>query len=209
MKEEEIKVSLVSPLLEGPSFKSIPKSFSDSPSTKAFKKEVLEEDTIDKKIGQLRARREVSGFSKLTSEELRELEGKIKGLKGKSQGEETGAQGKEQTLSPTQNLSSVQKGEGGPSGNFSESLLLLIKRRLQTNFEVPIYLKQKSGLKALVSLEISPKGEILNYRFLQSSDEPLFNQAVERCLKISQPFPVKSKLKIVVEFKAEGVGKIN
>lgn len=205
VKEEEIKVSLVSPILEPPSFKS----FSESPSTKTFKKEVWKEDLIYEKISKLRAKKEANEFSKLTSEELKELESKLKKLKERSQKEKIEAQSKEQTLGSIQNLSFVQRGEESSSGNFSESLLLLIKRKLQTNFEVPIYLKQKSGLKALVSLELSPKGEILNYKFLQSSDEPLFNQAVERCLKISQPFPVKSKLKIVIEFKAEGVGKIN
>ncbi len=215
--KEEIKVSLVSPstfsvkpsyelLSEVPlSKESSLSSSKNSISSKIFptkphsgksfeKKETFEKDIISEKISKLRSKKEFEELSQLTQEEMRELEGKLKGLKGKTK---TGAEVSTQGI--------IQKGEE----THSDGYLFLIKRKLQTNFEVPIYLRRKPGLRAVVSLEISSTGEILSYKFIQKSEEPLFNQAIEKCLKISQPFPVNNKVKILVEFKAEGIGKIN
>lgn len=205
VKEEEIKVSLISKGIESLEVTEFTKGTESLTQTNKVlsnkKNNKLKEEELSTLIGKLKAKKAEEKFSKLNQEEVEELEGKLRNLKEKSQGEGK-IQGK-----------GISQEKGIPQGNIQEGLsidyLLLIKRKLQTNFEVPIYLKQKTGLKATVSLEISPKGEILNYKFIQSSKEPLFDQAVERCLKISQPFPVKNKVKIVIEFKAEGIGKIN
>lgn len=105
-------------------------------------------------------------------------------------------------------------GVSGSSADFSSGsnlnmeYLLLIKRKLQNNFELPIYLRTQENLYALVRLEISAEGKILNYKFLKSSKIPEFDLAVERCLRMSSPLPVDRFVVIMVEFRAEGVGKI-
>jgi len=102
--------------------------------------------------------------------------------------------------------------EGSLSENLKEKLgieyLLLIKRQLENHFEVPIYLRSKKELYALVEIEISPDGKILTYQFLKESPNFEFNKAIERCLKASSPLLINKKAKIIVEFKAEGIGKI-
>uniref|UniRef100_A0A7V4N4G6 Uncharacterized protein n=1 Tax=Thermodesulfobacterium geofontis TaxID=1295609 RepID=A0A7V4N4G6_9BACT len=49
---------------------------------------------------------------------------------------------------------------------------------------------------------------MLNYEFIKKSENSEFNKAIERCLKISSPLPVNENVKIIVEFKGEGIGKI-
>ncbi len=96
----------------------------------------------------------------------------------------------------------------GSSGRLSQDYLILVKAKLQNNFEVPIYLKGKEDLYAIVKIDVSAKGRILHYTFLKSSSVPEFNQAVERCLKASSPLPVNKKAQIVIEFRSEGIGKM-
>jgi colicin import membrane protein len=57
-------------------------------------------------------------------------------------------------------------------------------------------------------MEISSEGKILHYQFIKKSENSDFNKAIERCLKISSPLPVNENVKIIVEFKGEGIGKI-
>ncbi len=102
--------------------------------------------------------------------------------------------------------------EGSFFGDTKEKIeieyLLLIKRQLENNFEVPIYLRSKKDLYALVEMEISSEGKILTYQFLKEASDFEFNKAIQRCLKASSPLPINKKIKVIVEFKAEGIGKI-
>ncbi len=111
-----------------------------------------------------------------------------------------------------QRLLSLENKKGnedfGDSGGISLNYLLLIKRKLQQNFEVPIYLRRKRDLYALVLLKISSQGEIINYKFIKKSPEEIFNEVVKECLKLSSPLPVNRKITLLVEFKAEGIGEI-
>lgn len=124
---------------------------------------------------------------------------------------------KTQTTSQTEALTKGTDGEKGRGAHsaygslesgLSKEYLLLIKRKLQNNFEVPIYLRAKEGLYALVRLEISAEGKILDYKFLKKSNFPEFDLAIERCLKVSSPLPVNKPVIILVEFRAEGIGKV-
>ncbi len=105
-----------------------------------------------------------------------------------------------------------QKNEASQGTSSDETLsleyLLLIKRKLQNNFEIPIYLRNQKDLYAVVDIEISSQGQILHYEFLKKSTSSEFNRAVEKCLKVSSPLPINKSVKIVVEFKGEGIGKI-
>lgn len=94
-------------------------------------------------------------------------------------------------------------------GKLSEEYLLLVKRKLQTHFEVPIYLKNRSGLSALVELEVGKSGEIKRITFLKRAEEGAFNQAVERCLRAVNPLPVDREVTMRIEFRAEGVLRVN
>ncbi len=98
--------------------------------------------------------------------------------------------------------------KGTLQNRLSLDYLLLVKAKLQNHFEVPIYLRNKKDLHAIVSIDVSSKGEILHYTFLKNSSVPEFNQAVERCLKASSPLPVNKKAKIIVEFRSEGIEKL-
>lgn len=94
------------------------------------------------------------------------------------------------------------------TGKLSEEYLLLIKRKLQTHFEVPIYLKNRGNLSALVEIQVSSSGEITKISFLKKSEDPTFNQAVEKCLASVNPLPVNKSTSLKIEFKAQGITKV-
>ncbi len=96
------------------------------------------------------------------------------------------------------------KGEGLITGDY----LILIKKILESNFELPVYLKDKKGLSATVEIKIGAGGKIISYKFLKKSENGDFNRAVERCLEISSPLPVDKEGRVVVEFKAEGIKSV-
>lgn len=90
----------------------------------------------------------------------------------------------------------------------SQEYLLLIKRKLQNHFEIPIYLRTQKDLIAMVRITIGSDGRVLSYTFVKKSSVGEFNSAVERCLKTASPLPVDRPVQVVVEFKATGVGKL-
>ncbi|GEM_PF-3405184 len=90
---------------------------------------------------------------------------------------------------------------------YRKNALSLIKQILEENFSLPVYLKDKIDLSAIVSIDVDQNGRI-TYRFLQKAPEEEFNQAVEECLKISNPLPVEGPLHLVVKFKSAGLETI-
>ncbi len=92
--------------------------------------------------------------------------------------------------------------------SLSLEYLALVRKKLENNFDVPIYLKNKSGLSAIVKIEVSSSGKILHYSFLKRSLSSEFDKAVERCLKASSPLPVDRKAIIIIEFNGEGIETI-
>ncbi|MFN3505464.1 MAG: TonB C-terminal domain-containing protein [Caldimicrobium sp.] len=95
-----------------------------------------------------------------------------------------------------------------PSSKLSEEYLLLIKRKLQTHFEVPIYLKNRGDLSALVEIQVNPSGEIHRVSFLKRGDDEAFNRAIEKCLKAVNPLPVERDITLRIEFKAQGISVV-
>ena len=100
------------------------------------------------------------------------------------------------------------KAEGEAEGLITGDYLILIKKILESNFELPVYLKDKKGLSATVEIKIGAGGKIVSYKFLKKSENGDFNRAVEKCLKISSPLPVDKEGRVVVEFKAEGIKSV-
>ena len=100
------------------------------------------------------------------------------------------------------------KAEEEAEGLITGDYLILIKKILESNFELPVYLKDKKGLSATVEIKIGAGGKIVSYKFLKKSENGDFNRAVEKCLKISSPLPVDKEGRVVVEFKAEGIKSV-
>jgi len=211
-KEREVKVKLISQMnlpspsisakssLEAGNFKeekpvrerSVPLKKEEISISKSKVSEVSEDVLLKERLSQIKSRatsKDSENDYNLSQEELKKLESKMLAFqKGKNLGAFSGeARGRE---------------------SLGTEYLLLIKRKLQNNFEVPIYLRSQKDLYAIVSIELSSDGKILQYQFLKKSEREEFNKAVERCLKISSPLPVNKNVKVIVEFKAEGVGKI-
>jgi len=209
-KEKEVKVKLISQMnllspsisvkssLEAGNFneekpvreKVVP--FKKSEISKSKVSEVSEDVLLKEKLFKIKSRatsKDSENDYNLSQEELKELESRMLAFqKSKNSGASSG------------------EARGGES--LGLEYLLLIKRKLQNNFEVPIYLRSQKDLYAIVNIELSSDGKILQYQFLKKSEREEFNKAVERCLKISSPLPVNRNVKIIIEFKAEGVGKI-
>jgi len=211
-KEKEVKVKLISQMnlpspsistkssLEAGNFKEekpvrervVPFKKEEISISKSKVSEVSEDVLLKERLSKIKSRvtsKDSENDYNLSQEELKKLESKMLAFqKGKNLGASSGeARGRE---------------------SLGTEYLLLIKRKLQNNFEVPIYLRSQKDLYAIVSIELSSDGKILQYQFLKKSEREEFNKAVERCLKISSPLPVNRNVKIIVEFKAEGVGKI-
>lgn len=210
LKEKEIKVKLISQvnfitstvtaenIRESESIKEERVKEKDITIKKnsVSKNDFFEGDILKEKLAKIKSRvseRNVENDFSLSEKELKELEERMLAFhkRSVSEGIQENTQGK------------ARDGE-----SLDLEYLLLIKRKLQNNFEIPIYLRSKKDLYAVVNIELSSDGEILKYQFLKKSEISEFNKAVERCLKISSPLPVNKSVKIIVEFKAEGIGKI-
>jgi len=204
-KEEKIKVKVFFPVEKFGEFESFltkeetkKEKVLAPPKEVSEKNKVFEEKILKEKLASIKSRisKESSESDYTLSEgELKELEERIKAF---------------QKREVHQNISSGTSLGNNPSGNETLRLeyLLLIKRKLQNNFEVPIYLRSQKDLNAIVEMEISSEGKILHYRFIKKSGNLDFNRAIERCVKISSPLPVNKNVKIIVEFRGEGIGKI-
>lgn len=91
----------------------------------------------------------------------------------------------------------------------SSEYLFLVRRKLQTHFEIPIYLKNRPNLSALVEIEVRDNGEIARINFIRASSDPTFNKAVESCLRAVSPLPVDRAVRLRIEFRSEGIGSIS
>ncbi len=157
-----------------------------------------EESLLKERLSQLKAKE--NQISHQEKDEMEFLQNKLASLKNRINEKEPLKEGiQERTFTPTTSSASP----------LSQDYLLLVKRKLQTHFEVPIYLKNKKGLSALVEIEVSNSGEITKINFIQRSPEPAFNRAIERCLSAVSPLPVNQKTSLKIEFRAEGIFKIN
>lgn len=157
-----------------------------------------EESLLREKINKLQKQQRATS---ITDEEGRILREKLARLEGR-RGEERKTEHKEPTaaLNKEPKDTTFKRAEG----RLSEEDLWLVKRKLQNHFEVPIYLKNKRDLSALVELEVSSTGEIKRITFLKRGEDPLFDRAVERCLVAVSPLPVDKEVKIKIEFRSEG-----
>lgn len=147
-----------------------------------------------------------------TTEELGLLNKKIASLKKRAQGGESTNYriGHQRAHVANRGSSSGQGTYGFKAGGqaLSQEYLLLIKRKLQNHFEIPIYLRTQKDLIAMVRITIGSDGRVLSYTFVKKSSVGEFNSAVERCLKTASPLPVDRPVQVVVEFKGTGVGKL-
>ncbi|PMP95964.1 MAG: hypothetical protein C0169_04950 [Thermodesulfobacterium geofontis] len=208
-KEEKVRIKLISSFNFVSPPVSTPLEEAKKPgnlisSSKEIYKEnrISEEEVLKKRLAEIKSKIS-KGTSKtdysLSENELREIEKRMLAFQ-KSNVSSKGAQSSQ--------LSASSVGTTAVSEALGIEYILLIKRKLQNNFEVPIYLRSQRELNAIVRIEISSEGKILNYEFLKKSENSEFNKAIERCLKISSPLPINKGIKIIVEFKGEGIGKI-
>jgi len=209
-KEEKIKIKVFSPVESLGEFESFPKKeemqkekivtpYKAIPHREISKEnKIFEEKILKERLASIKgktSKRSSESDYNLSEKELKELEERMIAF---------------QKRGAPQNTPSGNSSVGTPSGSKTLGLeyLLLVKRKLQNNFEVPIYLRSQRDLSAIVEMEISSEGKILHYQFIKKSENSDFNKAIERCLKISSPLPVNENVKIIVEFKGEGIGKI-
>ncbi|MCD6490149.1 MAG: TonB C-terminal domain-containing protein [Thermodesulfobacterium sp.] len=208
-KKDIVKIKLISQenIFSPPSSLSVekpePKSMPLEKRTKELniskrKKEAAKEDKISEekilkeklaKIENKVSEKDSEPDYSLSEEEIKELEKKLLAFQKRT------------------HLNNTRTGDHSGE-TLSIEYLFLIKRKLQNNFEVPIYLRSQKDLYAVVNIELSSEGKILHYDFLKKSSNSEFNKAVEKCLKVSSPLPVNRSLKLIVEFKSEGIGKI-
>jgi outer membrane biosynthesis protein TonB len=227
-KQEEVKVLLLEPRTKEVVTKALPSlPYSlDSTQTQEEKplKEVIpkndvskqiaknekvltqnEEEFLKRKIQALKQEKNKDKEQALTEEELNYLQNRLAKLK--REGEESSSQ----STAGGKMGSQAEPSASTPSSSakLSTEFLLLVKRKLQANFELPIYLRAKSELKARVLIEVDSSGRILSYHFVQASGVSEFDRAVERCIRLSTPLPVDRATKIIVEFYGTGVGKVS
>jgi len=165
---------------------------------KSVDESYLEEALLKARLAKLKER----ALSESSREEEEFLKKRISQLKSKGEGlaqlpkGNSKSEGLEKSASPPSS-------EGASS--LSRDYLLLVKRKLQTHFEVPIYLKGRGDLKALVEIEVNERGEIQRVTFLQKAQDLEFNRAVERCLRAVNPLPVNQRVRLRIEFRGEGL----
>jgi colicin import membrane protein len=227
-KQEEVKVLLLEPRTkelvtkalpplpysidstqtqeEKPLKERIPKN--DVPKQIAKKEKVLtknEEEFLKRKIQALKQEKNKDKEQALTEEELNYLQNRLAKLK------KEGGESSSQSTTGGKMGSQAEASASTPSSSakLSTEFLLLVKRKLQANFEIPIYLRAKSDLKAIVLIEVDSSGRILSYHFVQTSGVSEFDRAVERCIRLSTPLPVDRAAQIIVEFYGTGVGKVS
>lgn len=86
-------------------------------------------------------------------------------------------------VSPGKSLSSDAK-ESLQSTYYDE-----IRDRLQSNWSLPVWLARQN-LSAQISLQLDLRGRLSSLRFLKSSGNPSFDEAVTQAVRASQPFPL-------------------
>ena len=227
-KQEEVKVLLLEPRAkevvtralpslpysldstqtqeEKPLKERIPKN--DVPKQIAKKEKLLtknEEEFLKRKIQALKQEKNKGKEQALTEEELNYLQNRLAKLKKEAEESSSQSTTGGKMGSQAESLASTPSS----SAKLSTEFLLLVKRKLQANFEIPIYLRAKSDLKARVLIEVDSSGRILSYHFVQASGVSEFDRAVERCIRLSTPLPVDRATKIIVEFYGTGVGKVS
>jgi len=158
----------------------------------------LEEALLKARLAKLKEK----ALSETSREEEEFLKKRISQLKSKGSEKEPLSKGVSKAEVP-EKASPSTSSEGVSS--LSRDYLLLVKRKLQTHFEVPIYLKGRGDLKALVEIEVNERGEIQKVTFLQKAGDPEFNRAVERCLRAVNPLPVNQRTHLKIEFRGEGL----
>ena len=227
-KQEEVKVLLLEPRTKEVVTKALPSLpysldstqtqeekplkerilKNDNPKQIAKKEKVLtknEEEFLKRRIQTLKQEKNKDKEQALTEEELNYLQNRLAKLK--REGEESSSQSTAGGKMGSQAEASASTPSS--SAKLSTEFLLLVKRKLQANFELPIYLRAKSELKAKVLIEVDSSGRILSYHFVQTSGVSEFDRAVERCIRLSTPLPVDKATKIIVEFYGTGVGKVS
>jgi len=227
-KQEEVKVLLLEPRTKEVVTKALPSLpysldstqtqeekplkerilKNDNPKQIAKKEKVLtknEEEFLKRRIQTLKQEKNKDKEQALTEEELNYLQNRLAKLK--REGEESSSQSTAGGKMGSQAEASASTPSS--SAKLSTEFLLLVKRKLQANFELPIYLRAKSELKARILIEVDSSGHILSYHFVQASGVSEFDRAVERCIRLSTPLPVDRATKIIVEFYGTGVGKVS
>ncbi|MCX7873570.1 MAG: TonB C-terminal domain-containing protein [Caldimicrobium sp.] len=155
-----------------------------------------EESLLQERLNRLKGSRKIKDIPEDESSFLRD---KLAHLEKRRGGEKKHEE--------AQALMGGSKSQTPPSAadeKLSEEYLFLIKRKFQNHFEIPIYLRNKKNLFALVELEISSTGVIRKITYLKKGEDPQFNQAVERCLIAVNPLPVDREMRLRIEFRAEG-----
>ncbi len=172
--------------------KSIPKQVSK----KEDSLNEAEETLLRERLKALKEKRAKEGeLPEITEEEERVLQKRLAALKKASFQETNNYQAPPSPPKVVQDL--------------PKEYLMLIRRKLQANFEVPIYLRAKTDLLTKVMISVNERGYIIDYTFIQRSVSAEFDRAVERCLKISNPLPIDRPIKIIIEFRGTGVTKIS
>ncbi|MFN4132157.1 MAG: TonB C-terminal domain-containing protein [Caldimicrobium sp.] len=224
-KKEEIKITL----LESPSFEVAPskttslEEFEKPPSPEKISspipplpkpkpsQEVKKE--LDTKVKKRETYKtwEKEGPLRENLEEEKFLRERLLALQ--KRGEEKNKSLSEEENFLTKGIQALQKEKASPTsvsaGKLSEEYLLLIKRKLQTHFEVPIYLKNKENLSAIVEIQVNSSGEIIKITYLKKSEDPTFNKAVEKCLAMVNPLPINQNIHLKIEFRAQGITKVH
>ncbi len=168
-----------------------------------------EEEFLKRKIQALKQEKNKDKDQTLSEEELKYLQNRLAKLK--KEGVESFSQSTtgEKMGAPAEAPASTSASTSTSSEKLATEFLLLVKRKLQANFEIPLYLRARSNLKARVLIEVDSSGRILTYQFVQASGVSEFDRAVERCIKLSSPLPIDRATKIIVEFYGTGVGKVS
>jgi TonB family protein len=86
-------------------------------------------------------------------------------------------------------LSAGESASGEISENAQNAYFERIRERIQENWELPVWLSRQT-LSAQVQVHIDPRGGLRSFRFMKSSGNPQFDEAVKKALQASVPFPV-------------------
>jgi TonB family protein len=77
---------------------------------------------------------------------------------------------------------------------------MMVENRVKGFWVIPDPLSA-SGLKAVVIFEIDKKGEVINLRFKQSSDNPPYDQSVIRAIRKAAPFSPPPQILLEEEYE--------
>jgi len=197
-KPDENKVLNTREALPRSQPKNLAKVSPERSKEKSVDETYLEEALLKARLAKLKER----ALSESSREEEEFFKKRISQLKDKGGEKGQLSKGDSKSEGPEKTSSSTSSEE---ASSLSRDYLLLVKRKLQTHFEVPIYLKGRGDLKALVEIEVNERGEIQKVTFLQKAGDPEFNRAVERCLRAVNPLPVNQRARLRIEFRGEGL----